>query len=139
VSACYSEYPVEYREHLAEEHHSRKRILDRAREGFTLVLEYEGRIMGSGTLIGDSIQGVFVHPSHQRKGFGKAIMRELEERALEKGVKTVSLESTPLSKGFYDSLGYATLEEATFSVGKRSFTYYKMAKELRAREAPHSG
>jgi len=30
-------------------------------------LEYEGRLIGTGTLMGDVIQGVFVHPSHHAR------------------------------------------------------------------------
>lgn len=131
IGASYSEYPVEYREHLMEAHHSREHILNGARNGYTVVLEREGRIIGTGTLLGDNIQGVYVHPSYQRKGFGKLIMRELENRASASGFTALFLESTSVSKRFYDSLGYKTLEEASFSVGTElNFNYYKMKKEL---------
>jgi len=138
MGISYFEYPVEYREHLMEGHHSREHILDEARNGYTVVLEYEKRIIGTGTLLGEKIQGVFVHPSHQRKGFGKLIMHELEERALANGVTTLFLESTPVSKLFYDSLDFTTLKEACFSVGaEHNFHYYKMAKELGHNKKTH--
>jgi len=139
IDTSYTDYPAELREHMRDGHHSRERILNEAMKGYTIVLEYEGRIIGTGTLLGDAIQGVFVHPSYQRKGFGKQIMRKLEERALINGTTTLTLESTPISKLFYDSLGYVTLKEATFSIGaKRNFRHYKMAKEIGHPNAPAS-
>jgi len=131
IDASYSDYPEGFKEHIRDDHHSRERILDEARRGYTIVLEYEGRLIGTGTLLGYVIQGVFVHPLYQRKGFGRQIMRKLEERALSKGTTTLVLQSTPISKRFYDSLGYVTLQEATFTIGtSRNFRYYKMAKDV---------
>jgi len=131
IDTSYSDYPEGFRAHMREGHHSRERILDEARKGHTIVLEYEGRLIGTGTLMGDVIQGVFVHPSYQRKGFGRQIMRKLEERAISNGTTTLVLQSTPVSKRFYDSLGYVTSKEATFAIGsKQNFRYYKMAKDM---------
>jgi len=132
IDASYSDYPDEFKQHMRDGHHSRERIMDEARKGYTIVLEHEGRLIGTGTLLGDAILGVFIHPSYQRKGFGRQIMRKLEERALSNGTTTIVLESTPISKRFYDSLGYVTLKEATFSIGdgQNNFRYYKMEKDI---------
>jgi len=131
IGVSYSEFPMEYRKHLMERHHSREHISNEARQGYTVVLEQEGRIIGTGTLLGDNIQRIYVHPSRQRKGFGKLIMRELENSASARGINVLFLESTSVSKGFYDVLSYRTLEEASFSIGsERKFSYYKMSKSI---------
>ena len=131
VDASYSDYPEEFREHMKSDHHSRERILENARNGFTLIFDLGGRIVGTGTLLGTEIVGVFVHPSCQRKGFGKSIMLELEKRALTNGIVTLTLDSTPVSKGFYESLGYIIFNDALTARTNRKFTYYKMKKELK--------
>jgi GNAT superfamily N-acetyltransferase len=131
IGVSYSQLPMEYREHLMERHHSRERIAEEARQGYTVVLEMGGKLIGTGTLLGNNIQRVYVHPSYQRRGFGKLIMRELESKASARGIMVLFLESTTVSKTFYDVLGYRTLEEASFSVGtEHNFRYYKMEKEL---------
>ena len=131
IKASYSIYPEEVIEHWTEDHHSREHISSRARDGYTIVLEYKGRIIGTGTLLGRSIQGVFIHPSHQRRGFGKLIMHKLEKQAMADGIGTLELTSTLVSKQFYDSLGYATLREDHFSAGaKQEFRYYRMMKRI---------
>ena len=107
--------------------------MSEARDGYTTVLEYEGRIVGTGTLLGANIRGVFIHPSYQRRGFGKLIMHKLEEQASANGIDTLELTSTLISKRFYDSLGYAILEEDHFSAGtKRKFRYYRMIRKIQA-------
>ena len=133
IEVSYSVYPHEVIAHWMRDHHSRERILSEARDGYATVLEYEGRIAGTGTLSGANIRGVFIHPSCQRRGFGKLIMHKLEEQASANGIVTLELTSTLISKRFYDSLGYETLKEDHFSAGtKRKFRYYRMIKKIQA-------
>ena len=50
-----------------------------------------------------------VHPDHQRKGHGRAILQALEQRALEFGYRTLFLDTTTVQKGaqaFYTQNGY---------------------------------
>ena len=79
VEACYSHYPDEYRQHTTEQHHSKTQILNTATTGFTLVLESQEHIIGTGTLLDNKIEGVYIHPDHQRQGYGTRIMQALEE------------------------------------------------------------
>lgn len=131
IEISYLEYPEEYRKHMMEDHHSKKRILNEAREGYTLVLEYNGTIIGTGTLLRSNILGVFIHPSHQRKGFGKLIMQKLEEQAILNGENIIILTSTPISHRFFESINYTILEEHYFMAGTdKKFWYYRMTKEV---------
>ena len=130
IETSYSEYPEEYRKHLREDHHSKERILSEARKGYTIVLEYKGKIVGTGTLLDIEIQGVFIQPSYQRKGFGKLIMQKLEEQASVKGIKILNLFSTDVSKGFYDSIGYTTIYEYFTAGTGQNFRSYFMKKEI---------
>ena len=131
IKSSYSDYPKEYVKHLMDDHHSKERILSEAREGYTIVLEHKGRIIGTGTLLDSNIQGVFIHPSYQRRGLGKLVMLKLEERALANGIDTLNLTSLPVSKRFYDHLGYITLKEDYFSAGtEQNFRYYRMVKKI---------
>lgn len=131
IEVSYSIYPREVIEHWMKDHHSRERILSEAKDGYTTVLEHKGRILGTGTLLGADIRRVFIHPSYQRRGFGKLIMHKLEEQASANGIGTLELISTVISKRFYDSLGYVTREEGYFLAGaKRKFPYCWMTKKI---------
>jgi len=114
-----------------KEYHSEEHILDDAEKGYSIVVLIEGRIVGTGTLLETNIRRVFVYPSAQRRGIGKRIMEDLEDRARMMGVKTVDLASSLVSKEFYDSLNYVC-EEQTFIPleNDEKLVYYEMRKRI---------
>ncbi|MHC4365239.1 MAG: GNAT family N-acetyltransferase [Planctomycetota bacterium] len=114
-----------------KEWHGDEKISKGAEEGYAVVLEKDGQIVGTGTLLNNEIVRVFVEPKFQGRGFGRLIMRTLEEKGFSGGTSTVKLDASLPAKKFYDSLGYVTLEETFLEVenGKR-LDYYKMEKSL---------
>ncbi|MHC4570620.1 MAG: GNAT family N-acetyltransferase [Planctomycetota bacterium] len=131
IDTCYSEaYPKEAVQFF-KDWHCDDRILQQAKEGYTIVLEKNNKIIGTGTVLGDEIMRVFVEPALQKRGLGKLIMQKLEEKALSAAISVVKLCASLPSKKFYDSLGYVTLEETFLEVenGKK-LDYYKMEKSL---------
>lgn len=131
VDACYrGVYPQEAIEHF-KEYHSEAHVLEDAASGCTLVLEADQHLVATGTLLGDNVRRVFVHPSYQHQGFGRLVMRTLEQRARAQDVAAVDLASSLVSKPFYDRLGYTTEREDYVPVrnGKR-LVYYAMVKTL---------
>ncbi len=62
------------------------------------------------------IKRMRVHPDYQRRGFGRAILAELERRALELGYSTVHLDTTVQQTGaqhLYTQSGYTKLRQGT--------------------------
>ena len=88
------------------------------------LIDNDGKIIGTGTLLNTNIRRVFVDPSYQHQGLGKIIMRNLEEKALEVGINILDLSSSLVSKRFYDSLGYITQTEDYIDVGNNQKLYY---------------
>ena len=123
-------YPQEAIDYF-KEHHSQESILKDAEEGYTIVLEVDGEIVGTGTIVGCHIKRVFVKLAFQKRGLGKIIMRNLEEEATSRGVERIELDASLPSKQFYDSLGYATVEETFLLVANdKRLDYYRMEKLL---------
>ncbi len=131
IDVCYSGIYPEEAVWFFKDWHCDKNIIRDASEGYTILLEKKHRIIGTGTIVSDEIKRVFVEPEFQQMGFGKLIMQKLEEEAISAGVSVVKLCASLPSKKFYDSLGYATLEETFLEVenGKR-LDFYKMEKAL---------
>jgi GNAT superfamily N-acetyltransferase len=131
IDVCYSaDYPEEAIKFF-KEYHCDENVLKGATEGWTIVLEENNRIVGTGTIVDDHIMRVFVDPKFQKSGLGKLIMNKLEERAISTGIKVVKLSASLPSKRFYDSLGYTTSEEAYLEVENgEKLHYYKMDKVL---------
>ena len=131
IDTCYStDYPKEAVKFF-KEYHCDKNIIKGAATGWTIVVEENNRIIGTGTVVDDHIMRVFVNPGFQKRGLGKLIMNKLEEKAISTGFRAVKLDASLPSKKFYDSLGYATSEATYLDVenGKK-LNYYKMSKVL---------
>lgn len=124
-------FPAEYRQHWMDEHHSTDHIVTEATEGYTLVIECEGQIIGTGNVLHEQIQSVFVHPEYQRRGCGTELIHRLEEHARKEGVDTLQLSALPPSKQFFEALGYHVLSENHFKDDNlRQFNYYIMEKRI---------
>jgi len=131
ITTCYpGHYCVEAVRFFLD-YHNDEAILRDAREGRTIVLDKAGRVLGTGTLVGDEIKRVFVDPMLQKQGYGRRLMQQLEETAARWGAKTVKLDASLPSQAFYDRLGYVTIAPAFLPVGNgRRLDFFKMRKTL---------
>jgi len=100
-------------------------------KGFTFMLESENEILASGSIVENEIKRVFVLPEYQGMGFGKKIMRKIEETALNNGIQKVKLCASLPSKDFYLSLDYNIVQFTYLKVrNNEKLEYYDMEKEL---------
>ncbi len=130
IDACYR--PVYSDEAIThwEDEHNEAEILKDAREGFILIAEVDGKMIGTGTLLGQRIKRVYVEPKMQGGGIGKRIMSELENEAGNNGVKEVLLYASVPAKKFYDSIGYETFSESFLEIKGKRLKYYDMKKGM---------
>jgi len=131
IDICYlADYPKEAVQYF-KQYHCDRNILKGAAKGWTIVLEKNNRIIGTGTIIDSHIMRVFVNPKFQKRGLGKLIMNKLEDKAISSEVNKVKLDASLPSKKFYDVLGYKTREKTYVKLenGKK-LHYYKMNKGL---------
>lgn len=131
IDVCYVGFYPREAVQFFKDWHCNDRIVTDAAEGHTVVIEQDGQVIGTGTIVGDEIKRVFVDPAFQKRGFGRLIMRELEDRAISAGIGAVKLDASLPSKEFYDSLGYVTLEKTFLEVeNNKRLDFYKMEKAL---------
>ncbi len=113
------------------EHHADYTIVAEAESGHIVVVERDGRMVATGTLVGDEVSRVYVEPERQGQGIGTAIMEALEARAREEGLTDVVLYASVVAKPFYDRLGYVVSEEGERDCGQgQMLRWYRMAKRL---------
>jgi N-acetylglutamate synthase-like GNAT family acetyltransferase len=123
-------YPKEAIQYF-KQYHCDENILKGSAKGWTIVLENNTRVIGTGTIINNHIMRVFVNPKFQKRGLGKLIMNKLEDKAISSGARKVNLDASLPSKTFYDSLGYKTCEKTYVKLeNNKKLHYYKMNKEL---------
>ncbi|UCF11733.1 MAG: GNAT family N-acetyltransferase [Thermoplasmatales archaeon] len=86
-----------------------------AKEGYTIVVKDDDKIIGTGTIVGDYISKVYIKPEYHGRGLGKLIVKWLEDKAKSNGVKTIFLASNVYAEKFYTKLGYTTTENREMS------------------------
>lgn len=113
--------------------HAKQRILERSEAGIVLVMEENGRLVATGTLVNGEIFAVFVHPACQGIGHGKTLMTVLEDRARASGVSESVLSVSLPSKRFYTGLGYEVFQECSKDLGSgQRLDFWKAKKQLEA-------
>ncbi len=111
--------------------HAEDRILERARRGTVLVVEEDGALIATGSLLDGEIFAVFVDPAHQGTGLGKALMARLEAEARDAGIAESLLSVSLPSKRFYEGLGYVMVEEVSRDLGAgQHLDFWKAKKRL---------
>jgi GNAT superfamily N-acetyltransferase len=111
--------------------HREAKIAERSRTGEVWILEEDGLILATGSLLGSEILGVFVVPDVQRRGYGRAIMNELESRARAKGIPEIHLSISLPSRKFYEGMGYDVLQNESVDVGEgQRLEYWPARKRL---------
>jgi GNAT superfamily N-acetyltransferase len=126
-TGIYPQEAVEYFLNL----HSKENMEKDIPNGYTFMLELEGKIVASGSIVGSEIKRVFVLPEYQGRGFGKRIMTKIEEVALSNGIQRVELCASLPSKDFYLSLGYEIVRFTHLPVNNnKKLEYYDMEKYL---------
>ncbi|TFF96427.1 MAG: GNAT family N-acetyltransferase [Promethearchaeota archaeon] len=119
-------YPKSVINFLYDEH-SGDKIIKMAESKELYVCKLENKIIGVGGLEENYIGTVFVSPEYQHQGIGKAIMKEVEAKARDKGINKVFLNSSINAVPFYKRLGYEVkkkVEQDNYGVT------YEMVKQL---------
>ncbi len=131
ITVSYAMFPLAYRHHWMDDHHSINQIIAEASDGYTLVVEREAAIVGVGTLLRGQIQSVFIQPQCQRRGLGTLLIQRLEDTARKGGVTTLRLSALPPSKPFFEGLGYQVVTENRFhDTALHPFAYFIMEKNV---------
>jgi ribosomal protein S18 acetylase RimI-like enzyme len=92
--------------------------------------EVNGAVVGVGALDGAEIKRLYVAPTAQGQGVGRALLARLEAEAASRGIVRVWLEASPSSVGFYTAAGYNAGEPYRFTKGAAEFEVVRMAKEI---------
>jgi GNAT superfamily N-acetyltransferase len=115
---------------LYKEFHCRDNILNDAENGYCVIAENDGQIVGTGTLLDDGIRRVYIDPSYQKNGIGKQIYNTLEKKALQTGLSRLGLGSSVIAREFWESVGFVFEEEVDIPAGDEQLRFYMMSKPL---------
>ncbi|MBW8708418.1 MAG: GNAT family N-acetyltransferase [Alphaproteobacteria bacterium] len=100
---------------LSQIEERRVRLAERDRQvlGFTAVLPGDAESC--------DLDGLFVEPSHWKRGIGRALLQDAFALALGSGARTMHVMANPYAEGFYTKLGFARTGtvQTQFGIGSK--------------------
>jgi putative acetyltransferase len=75
----------------------------------TSVFETEGRVVGSVSMIGNEVGGIFVTPEYQNRGVGRALMDHVA--ASRSYLELDVFKANAMARRFYESYGFRVVNE----------------------------
>ena len=73
-----------------------------------------GQVVGTGSLNGQTVSSVYVHPDLQRRGVATKLMDAVENAANARSQRTLSVQSSVTAKAFYAKRGFKIIREGFF-------------------------
>lgn len=111
----------------ANEYHWEKSL----EKNHTIVVEEDDKLIAFGN-IGKTgyLDRLYVHPDYLRKGIASKLVEELEEYAKKHGSHVINVTSSITSKAFFESKGYAVIEEQINERCGERLLRYLMEKKI---------
>ena len=114
-------------------HYSPETMVELARTGHTYVLEEDGQIVGSGTVLPDGeteaeIVAAFLRSESIGKGYGRKLFEALEADELAVRAKRVWLTSSDMALDFYEHMGWVNPNGYRVRAGAENLLYMEKRK-----------
>jgi GNAT superfamily N-acetyltransferase len=74
----------------------------------------DGQVVGTGSLNGQTVSAVYVHPDYQGRGIGTKLMDAVENAATAQSQGALSVQSSVTAKPFYTRRGFRVVQEGAF-------------------------
>lgn len=78
----------------------------------------------------DTLWHLYICPTHQGKGYGKSLLRYVENVLIQNGINELKLHANDSAIGFYEKQGYTKGEQVFIPMKGEKISTYKMMKRL---------
>lgn len=127
-------YPLYYPTDVVQfflDYHSIESIKKALDSEYILLLELDGNIIGTGSILNNEIKRMFILPEFQGKGYGSLLLKELEQEAANEGYDTVILDASLPGYSLYEKSGYTCIKyNKIVTSSKQVLCYNQMSKSL---------
>jgi len=87
-------------------HHSKENMLENLPNEFTGIIIENNKVIGTGSAKDNDIGRFFILPEYQNRGYGKLLLKKIENEVLNRNYKNITLASSLSAVFFYKSCGY---------------------------------
>lgn len=103
---------------------------ERLAKNLTLVAVRDGALSGFATLAGETIEMLYVHPDHARRGVATALIDALEKLAHARGVAALQVDASDTAQAFFGGRGYGAKQRNSLRIGGEWLASTTMKKQL---------
>ena len=112
-------------------HHSKENMLEKLSNEFTKIVIEDKKIIGTGSVKDNDIGRFFILPDFQNKGYGKILLKELENNIIQNKYRIITLASSLGAVFFYKNCGYKYYDYKIIPVEENeNLCYLEMIKEI---------
>ena len=113
-------------------HHSKENMLEKLQYEFTKIIIKGKIIIGTGSVKDNEIGRFFILPEYQNKGYGKILLKELEDKIIQNNYESITLASSLGAVFFYKNCGYKYNDYKIIPVEDgENLCYLEMIKEIK--------
>ncbi|MBR3057390.1 MAG: GNAT family N-acetyltransferase [Clostridiales bacterium] len=128
-----SVYPKYYPQGAVEffcKHHSKNKIANDIEKGIVYLLMLDGQAVGTVTVSENHINRLFVLPTYQHQGLGRALMDFAEEKIFS-SFDTIELDASLPAKKIYLKRGYTETEYNVIDAANGDHLCYDVMRKVR--------
>jgi len=114
-------------------HHSEENIIRDIEANKVFVLENKGKLVGTVTIKENEICRLFILPTHQRNGFGTALLIFAED-LISKSHGKIQIDVSLPAKKLYLKQGYKEIESHTILTDNGDYLFYDVMERLAVRQ-----
>jgi len=112
-----------------------ERVASNLEQSLAFVATVDGQIVGTGSLDGQTVSNVFIHPNYQGQGTGARLMDAIEGAANNQHGSTLTLQSSITAQVFYEKRGFKVVRES-FCGEERTIHMAKDVQSSKAADGP---
>ncbi|MDR1030056.1 MAG: GNAT family N-acetyltransferase [Treponema sp.] len=128
-------YPKYYPRNAVDffhKHHSEENMLEKLPNEYTKIIIENGMVIGTGSVKDNEIGRFFILPEYQNQGYGKILLKELENKIIQNKYKEITLSSSLGAVFFYRKCGYKYYDYKIIPVENgENLCYLEMVKEIK--------
>ena len=106
IEKIYPEYYPRKAVDFFHKYHSKENMLEKLQYEFTKIIIKNKIIIGTGSVKDNEIGRFFILPEYQNKGYGKILLKELEDKIIQNNYEKIILSSSLGAVFFYKNCGY---------------------------------
>lgn len=103
-------------------------IIEKSKERTFYVAETKGTIVGIAGYLGNEVKTVFVHPTHHKRGIGKALVQHVLQEIKRQGYAEAFVKSSTYAEPFYAKLGFEKIKRERVEYHGSQLTLTRMVK-----------